>query len=105
MEHNPYENNNQPEGYRSIWISTIIQALIDAVSVNKEAESVKARKEAIAWINQPEKNSDFATICEMANIEPKVVKDLLEAIQQGRKKPANFRWWRRGKDRVQPTKK
>ena len=106
MDETPYDDvNDSDEGYRSIWISTIIQALIDAVSVDKDPTIQKARREAIAWISQPERDSDFATVCELANIEPKVVKNLLEAVQNGRVKRTNFRWWKRGFDGAKRRKK
>ena len=102
MEENQYNRCHEPAGYRSIWISTIVQALVDAVSVNRDPPLQKAKREAIEWLSQPNKDSDFATVCEMANIEPAVVKNLLNAIIEGRSKRANFRWWRR--DETLPRK-
>ena len=83
---------------RAVWISTIIQTLIDAASNNKEPCYRKIRKEAREWLSQPCEDSDFATTCDLAGIEPLAVKRLHRAMRDQRVTTVNFRWLRREPD-------
>jgi hypothetical protein len=58
----------QERKYRALWNAVLMQALLDAKSTSKKAESLRFKAEAICWVD-PE-NENFIAVCEMANIVP-----------------------------------
>jgi hypothetical protein len=59
--------------YRSLWSAVITQALTDARSNSKKKELRKYKAEGKAWLFGG--STDFETVCIMAGMNPKYVKN------------------------------
>ena len=75
----------EPDICRAIWLSVIVQALLDAKNRSKKPHLRKARAEALSWFAQPNENSDFAEVCEMAGVCPADVRRVFRNMRKGEK--------------------
>lgn len=71
----------------ALWKAVIMQSVLDLMSTSKRTEEVLAKKTAKSWLDK--NNSNFLTVCQLADLEPGwVLKKIDFAIQ-------NPRMWRR----------
>lgn len=66
----------------SLFRAVILQSLLDSVSKSKRTEDKIAKKNAISWLS--EKNRDFIEICNLAKMSPewvsKKAKKVIESV-------------------------
>jgi len=63
---------------RGIWAAVLVQACIDARSLCRKGESIKARAAALAWLSNSDEDGDLAIACEMAGIDPQKFRENLK---------------------------
>ena len=90
IDHYDYKEINErsdkdPEHrcYTSLWGAVILQALVDATTDYKRTEYRIEKKKSTEWLL--EATSDFISVCQMASMSPKYVRDKAkEIIMEGR---------------------
>ena len=55
--------------FKSLWKAVITQALMDASSNSKKKFAKKQKIEALKWLLDDKKNSDFERVCCLADLE------------------------------------
>ncbi len=78
-------DRTEPDLYRAIWLSVIVQALVDAKSRSKKAHLRKAKAEALSWFAQSNESSDLAEVCELAGVSPADVRRVFKNMRKGEK--------------------
>lgn len=74
-------NDNFGEG--ALWKAVIMQAIVDAVSNNKDRKYKSIRLKAIAWLTS--EDEDFERVCRWADLDPVYVRrKALKAIKNSR---------------------
>ena len=77
---------------RTLWVSTALQAVVDARSKSKKRSLKKAKAEALEWLQATEgEESDFAVVCDLAGIDYKLARYRLLEIVQSTEETADFR--------------
>ncbi len=66
------EAHNSARGENSMWVAVITQAMMDALSKCKKAESKYQKHEAIRWLSDNSK--DFIDVCLYAGLNPDYVR-------------------------------
>ena len=55
---------------RSLWLSVILQMIIDARTESRKPPNIRRREEALEWLDaEDDQGSDFAMICDLAGID------------------------------------
>ena len=77
---------------RSLWVSAAMQAVIDARSNSKKKPIIKAKEEALEWLQaKEEEESDFAFVCSLAGLDYKKAQSRLLEIVNNPEETADFR--------------
>ena len=77
---------------RALWVSTALQAVVDARSQSKKRTLKKAKVEALEWLYAKEGDeSEFAEVCDLAGIDYKMAQVRLLEIVNRPEENADFR--------------
>lgn len=77
---------------RALWVSTALQAVVDARSESKKRSLRKAKADALTWLQAEEGDeSEFAIVCDLAGIDYKMARSRLLEIVKSREETADFR--------------
>lgn len=93
---------------RALWISVIVQAMIDIGVRTPGRENLQRRSEVLQWLGQnPEEIEDFETVCSLAGVEASEVRRIMKNILRGRSSGIDFRATKRAlaKNREQEDRK
>jgi hypothetical protein len=77
--------------FKSLWMSVITQALMDASSHSKKMFARKQKIEALKWLLDEKNNEDFKRVCGLADL------DHQEVLLKVKKALANGCKWRNDK--------
>lgn len=94
---------------RALWLAVAVQALIDATSGSRKKPAIKNKSNALKWLAENEDvNSDFETVCDLANIDPKDLRKMFKEIRRDPSRSLDFRCLKRmenGKRGVESRKR
>lgn len=77
---------------RALWISVIVQAMIDLGAKSPGKEHQHRRSEVIQWLgSNPEEREDFETVCSMAGVDSSEVRRVMKGIIRGTVPHVDFR--------------
>ena len=81
---------------RSLWLSVILQMIIDARSESRKPSNIRRRDEALDWLDaEDEEDSDFAMICDLAGIDFETMRRKAWRIVRGKSEQLDFRCLRK----------
>lgn len=93
---------------RALWISVIVQAMIDIGVRATNSENKRRRSEVLQWLGQdPDAINDFETVCSLAGLEPSAIRKIMKDILRGKGPSIDFRATKRAlaKNRGQEDRK
>ena len=93
---------------RALWISVIVQAMIDIGARATTIENKRRRSDVLKWLGQdPEAIDDFETVCSLAGLEPSAIRKIMRDILRGKGPSIDFRATKRAlaKNRGQEDRK
>lgn len=77
---------------RAIWIAVAMQSIIDASSRSRKKAAIKAREEATQWLmDNDDEGSDFAMVCDLAGIDPGMLRKSFLRVQHIPSESIDFR--------------
>lgn len=77
---------------RALWVSTALQAVVDARSESQKRSLKKAKADALEWLQaSKEEESEFAVVCDLAGLDYRSTRSRLLEIVKSPEETADFR--------------
>ena len=65
---------------RGLWLAVLMQICTDAKTKGSDSRARKIKADALAWLAQPNEDSDFATVCELADVKPAIIRERVRSF-------------------------